>query len=86
VELIIPRNLPKLEGWLSSPVAAERLQVSRQRFYQMLQENKFTTATQVPGTGDRPAAILVREAEIDRLVAAQVAAGTEQPAEQAVSP
>jgi hypothetical protein len=67
-------ELPVLKGQLTPPVAAVALRVKRQRVIQMIEEDKFRTATQVRGNGEirdgqrpRPAAYLVREAEVRRL-------------------
>ena len=56
-------DLPVLAGWLTFPEAARALGVSRQRFYQMVEEGKITTAVRV---GPRPYH-LVEEQEIDKL-------------------
>jgi hypothetical protein len=62
-------DVPELDGWLSLPVAAQKLGVSRQRVFQMIQEDRIKSVRQIPGVGDRPAAYVVRLAEIDQLVA-----------------
>lgn len=66
--------MPELKGYVSFPKVAEQLDVSRQRVFQMLDERKLKTARRLPGTGDRPAAYMITEAERDRLVAEQKAA------------
>jgi excisionase family DNA binding protein len=63
-------ELPELEGWLTLPEAASDLQISRQRFYQMVQEGKITTCRRL---GRRPIYI-VREQEIQELLADKIAA------------
>jgi Helix-turn-helix domain len=62
-------QVPELDGWLSVPVAAQELGVSRQRVFQMIQEGRIKSVRQIPGVGERPAAYVVRKAEIDQLVA-----------------
>lgn len=93
VDQVKPRDeLEDLEGWISFPVAAERLGVSRQRFFQMAEEKKLKTARKIPGTGERPAAYVVREAEINEMLqqqeaaAARAAAKSAEPVAEAVSP
>jgi len=79
-------DVEELDGWLSLPVAAQRLGVTRQRVYQMIQEGRIPSAAvrKIPGVGDRPAADVVREAEIDQIVAAELAHVTPQAAEATV--
>lgn len=67
-------TIPVLEGWVSLPVAAARLAVTRQRLFQMADEGKLTTIHQIPGAGERPAAYVVREIEVVRLEGEQAAA------------
>ena len=67
-------TIPVLEGWVSLPVAAKRLSVTRQRLFQMADEGKLTTIHQIPGGGPRPAAYVVREIEVTRLEGEQEAA------------
>lgn len=68
------QTIPVLDGWVSLPVAAVRLKVSRQRLFQMVDEGKLITIHQILGAGDRPAAYVVREVEVTRLQAEQLAA------------
>jgi hypothetical protein len=68
------KDVPVLTGWLSLPVAGERLGRTRQRAYQLVQENVLKTARQIPGVGERPAAYIVRETEVSNLVARERAA------------
>lgn len=90
MDSVKPRDtLEDLEGWIAFPVAAERLKVSRQRFFQMAEEGKLKTARKIPGTGERPAAYVVREAEIDEMLRQQEAVGeraAERAAEDRASP
>lgn len=67
-------NIPVLDGWTSLPVAAARLDVTRQRLFQMVDEEKLTSVRQVLGAGSRPAAYVVGEAELCRLRRAQLEA------------
>lgn len=67
-------DIPVLAGWVSLPVAAKRLNVTRQRLFQMVDEGKLTTIHRVPGAGDRPAAYVIRDTEVDRLQKEQAAA------------
>ena len=66
--------VPVLKGWVSFPAAADKLGISRQRMFQMLDEGKLTSVRRVPGAGDRPAAYLITAREMERLVAEQAAA------------
>lgn len=66
--------MPVLKGWVSFPAAAHRLSISRQRVFQMLDEGKLPSARQLPGAGDRPAAYVISDKEMDRLLAEQAAA------------
>lgn len=66
--------VPVLRGWVSFPDAADRLHVSRQRIFQMLDERKLASARRLPGSGDRPAAYVISEKEMERLLAEQAAA------------
>jgi len=67
-------TIPVLEGWVSLPVAADRLSVTRQRIFQMVDEGKLTTIHQIPGAGSRPAAYVISEPEVARLEREQEAA------------
>lgn len=60
-------NIPVLKGWISLPVSARQLAVTRQRIFQMVDEGKLTSIHQIRGAGDRPAAYVVSEAEMCRL-------------------
>lgn len=66
--------VPSLKGWVSFPDAADRLGISRQRVFQMLDEHKLTSARQLAGAGNRPAAYVISDREMDRLLAEQAAA------------
>lgn len=68
------RQIPVLAGWVSLPAAAKRLTVTRQRIFQMVDEGKLTTIHQILGAGERPAAYVIREAEVTKLQAEQKAA------------
>jgi len=63
-------DVPVLEGWHSFPEAALLLGVRRQRINQLLEEDKLAQAEvrRVPGSGDRPAALLVSGKAVDRLL------------------
>lgn len=63
-------NIPVLAGWLSLPVAAEMTGLSRQHLHRQVSKGAgaLQNVRQVRGVGDRPAAILVREAEVQRLI------------------
>jgi hypothetical protein len=52
-------NIPVLEGQVSLPVAAKRLNVTRQRLFQMVDEGKLTSIHKIPGAGARPAAYVI---------------------------
>jgi hypothetical protein len=66
--------VPVLRGWVSFPAAAHKLDMTRQRMFQMLDEGKLTSVRRVPGAGDRPAAYLISDREMERLLAEQAAA------------
>jgi hypothetical protein len=70
------KNIPVLAGWLSLPVAAERMGKTRQRAYQMAEDGTLKTVRLIPGAGPRPAAYVVRETEIANYVARERAAKT----------
>jgi hypothetical protein len=70
------KNIPELAGWLSLPVAALRMKKTRQRAYQMAEDGTLKSVRQIPGAGPRPAAYVVRETEIENLVARERAAKT----------
>lgn len=80
VEIPGARKIPVHKGWkgnpdgtwLSLPVVGKMLRVSRQRIFQMgLMENKFLSIEQVLGEGERPAAYLVRDEEVEKFLEAQ---------------
>jgi predicted DNA-binding transcriptional regulator AlpA len=58
-------ELPLFEGWITLPEAAKELGITRARAYQLVQEERITTAHRL---GGRPIYI-VREAEIAQLKA-----------------
>ena len=63
------KEVPVLTGWVSLPVAAKRLRVKRQRLFQMgVEEDKLDSLRQVPGGAERPAAYVISEAELCRLL------------------
>jgi hypothetical protein len=67
------KEVPVLTGWVSLPVAAKRLRVKRQRLFQMgVEENKLGSLRQVPGGAERPAAYVISEAELCRLLREQL--------------
>lgn len=68
--------IPVLAGWVSLPVAAKRLEVKRQRLFQMgVEEDKLDTLHQIPGgSRSRPAAYVISEAELCRLQRGQLEA------------
>jgi hypothetical protein len=58
-------DIPPLEGYTSLPDAADLLDVKRQRTYQMgVEEGSFATIRFIAGSGDRPAAYVVQNAEL----------------------
>jgi len=63
--------VPELDGYVSFPVVAKRLNVTRQRVFQMLDERKLTSARKLPGASTRPAAYMISDAEMDRLLEEQ---------------
>lgn len=88
----VKRVIPVLENWMSLPVAAGILGMSRQGSWGAVQNHTFKEVMQVPGTGDRPALILVRprevaalKAEQERKAAAQAARETAAAADALVS-
>jgi hypothetical protein len=72
--------VPELRGWVSFPAAADRLGVARQRVFQMLDERKLTSVRKLPGSGSRPAAYVISDREMERLLTEQreAAGETEQ--------
>jgi hypothetical protein len=48
-------------------VAGQEIGVSRQWIFDMITADKIKTARQIPGSGDRPAAIVIRTAEVEEL-------------------
>lgn len=70
------KEIPVLIGWVSLPVAAKRLEVKRQRLFQMgVEEDKLSSLHQIPGERERPAAYVISEAELCRLRREQLEAG-----------
>jgi len=67
-------EIRELVGWTAIPVAAERTGLSRQWLSDMANSGKLRTVRKVPGTGVRPAALVMRTAEVDDLIAAKKAA------------
>jgi hypothetical protein len=70
----VKKEVPELEGKVSLPVVGLKLKVSRQRIFQMIDEEKLRTVRRIPGAGVRPAAYVIDTAELDELLAAQLAA------------
>lgn len=70
------RSIPALEGWVSIPVAGQMLDRTRQRLFQMGEEGKLKTIRQIQGSdpAGRPVGYVIREAEIQDLIAAEQAA------------
>lgn len=60
-------EIPVLVGWSIIPVAAGKVGLSRQWLSDLANAGKLKSAKRVPGTGQRPAAILVRDAEVRQL-------------------
>jgi len=67
------KPIPPLQGWTAVPVAGQMIGVSRQWIFDMITAGKIKTARQIPGSGDRPAAIVIRTAEAEELRALRVA-------------
>lgn len=67
------KPIPPLQGWTAVPVAGQMIGVSRQWVFDMITAGKIKTARQIPGSGDRPAAIVIRTAEAEELRALRVA-------------
>jgi hypothetical protein len=62
------REVPVLIGWVSLPVAAKRLNVKRQRLFQMgVEEGKLDSLHNILGAEERPALYVISEAELCRL-------------------
>lgn len=61
------KTIPDLTGWTSVPAAAQDIGVSRQWLFDLITAGKITSARRIPGTGDRPAAIVMRTAEVEQL-------------------
>lgn len=74
-------GLPRLEGWQTVPEAASDLGVTRQRFYQMVNEGKIQTVHTI---GRRPV-LIVRTAEIVKLVRERAESEVEAEAEAAAA-
>jgi len=78
-------DVPVLEGWHSFPAAGALLGVRRQRINQLLEEDKLTEeeVSRVPGSGDRPAALLVSDKAVRRLLGEKDAAEARRAAAEA---
>lgn len=61
------KRLRVLPGWIAAPVAAERLGLSRQYVFDLINDEKID-AFMIQGTGERPACIIVREITVTRMV------------------
>lgn len=59
--------IPDLPGWAIIPVAAGIVGLSRQWLSDLANSGELKSARRIPGTGERPAAIIVRMAEIETL-------------------
>ena len=59
--------VPVLVGWVSLPGAAKRLEVKRQRLFQMGEEDKLGSLHYILGAKERPALYVIAEAELYRL-------------------
>jgi hypothetical protein len=66
------RKLKRLPGWIAAPVAAERLGLSRQWVFDMINDGRLD-AFEIGGTGARPACIIVRESTVTRWIAERAA-------------
>jgi hypothetical protein len=58
----LPRNYPKLEGWLTVTEVATQLKVSRQACHKMMSEGIFSSVHRL-GTGLKPIYV-IGEAEV----------------------
>ncbi len=67
------KPIPPLQGWTAVPVAGQEIGVSRQWIFDMITAGKIKTARQIPGSGDRQAAIVMRTAEVEELKALRAA-------------
>jgi len=67
-------EIKELVGWTAIPVAAEQTGLSRQWLSDMANTGKLRTVRRVRWTGARPAALVMRTAEVDDLIAARKAA------------
>lgn len=71
----VPGRFKALEGWISLPVAARALTMTRQQLFNMASKGTIRHVREVPGLpGKRPTAILVRSAEIEKLRLARMEA------------
>jgi hypothetical protein len=59
--------IPELTGWAIIPVAAGIVGLSRQWLSDLANAGELKSARRIPGTGERPAAIIVRMAEVENL-------------------
>jgi len=75
--------VPVLVGWVSLPGAAKRLEVKRQRLFQMGEEDKLGSLHYILGAEERPALYVIAEAELYRLQREQLK-GAVKAAERAI--
>jgi hypothetical protein len=61
------KSLPVLPGWVILSAAAVELGVSRQYMFKQAEDGGLKTVHQIPGTGQRPAAIVMRRSELARM-------------------
>lgn len=61
------QGLKKLPGWITASLGAERLGVSRQYMWDLINAGDIE-ACEVEGTGTRAAFTVVREAMVDKMV------------------
>lgn len=71
------QGLKKLPGWITASLGAERLGVSRQYMWDLINDKKID-AYEVEGTGTRAAFTIVREATVARMVSERLARGCPQ--------
>lgn len=60
-------EIPELTGWAIIPVAAGIVGLSRQWLSDLANSGELKSARRIRGTGERPAAIIVRMAEVQNL-------------------
>jgi hypothetical protein len=63
----IEYEIPELAGWAIIPVAAGIVGLSRQWLSDLANSGELKSARRIRGTGKRPAAIIVRMAEVQNL-------------------